>query len=315
MCSICMDNFDTTLYNVVTNCGHVFHEKCLRHWFQMDGPRCPICRGSYYTYSSRIYLQFNSDYEATLKSKNELNRKNRTLLEKYEMEKVKVASLESALDVEKGINAELRSPLDIVKIEEDSNRIREESKCIFIEEIKQSHKAKNKIEASSSSVAWQSFIGTDSDNTTASRAKIPKLKSTESDASKSYVDASLFGSKTRTTKIEVPGSSTNSNANDAAMLFEILPEAPISQAAPATEYDALEYHVLALGYDLPPPGYHATVLGYDRYITHQHRNIAHQPRNNFTQTTQQQLNQPYNDDNRIESLNNYYNYYNSNSRM
>ncbi len=45
-CAICLKEFDTgeKLYQI-PNCGHTFHENCLRKWFRQL-QICPMCRGN-----------------------------------------------------------------------------------------------------------------------------------------------------------------------------------------------------------------------------------------------------------------------------
>lgn len=43
-CAICLDEFETgEMCQVLPSCNHVFHYKCINHWF-MENLTCPICR-------------------------------------------------------------------------------------------------------------------------------------------------------------------------------------------------------------------------------------------------------------------------------
>lgn len=157
ICPICMDLFDTALSNSVTNCGHVFHERCLNDWWQNHdaSKSCPSCRGPANGNSSRIYLQFDPDYEARVenlqveldsvrtqlsdsKAKSDsssqelkfqidiLEAENQKLIE----EGVELASLQSAYEESNAQNAEVRFLLDIEiekckQLEEDIGVLRD----------------------------------------------------------------------------------------------------------------------------------------------------------------------------------------------
>ena len=43
-CDICLVAFAEGDPLRVPSCGHAFHSKCLRQWFEQGGPRCPTCR-------------------------------------------------------------------------------------------------------------------------------------------------------------------------------------------------------------------------------------------------------------------------------
>lgn len=51
-CAICMDTIQKPGQALVTECNHVFHEKCLRQWanrcnpIEKRHPDCPLCRGN-----------------------------------------------------------------------------------------------------------------------------------------------------------------------------------------------------------------------------------------------------------------------------
>lgn len=47
-CSICLSNFieNNTKKNYELNCGHIFHQNCIRKWYSANG-NCPICRKEY----------------------------------------------------------------------------------------------------------------------------------------------------------------------------------------------------------------------------------------------------------------------------
>lgn len=40
-CSICQETIDSAVR--IRQCGHCFHNTCIRQWFSMN-PRCPMCR-------------------------------------------------------------------------------------------------------------------------------------------------------------------------------------------------------------------------------------------------------------------------------
>ena len=44
VCSICMEHIDSVNENVVTNCNHTFHKKCLDKWISYRNDVCPNCR-------------------------------------------------------------------------------------------------------------------------------------------------------------------------------------------------------------------------------------------------------------------------------
>ena len=43
-CSICLENFKTTLKGCKLPCGHIFHENCIKEWLSKHNNRCPVCR-------------------------------------------------------------------------------------------------------------------------------------------------------------------------------------------------------------------------------------------------------------------------------
>jgi hypothetical protein len=43
-CPICIENFKEGEYYRILVCNHIFHRKCIDHWFKKDHSDCPICR-------------------------------------------------------------------------------------------------------------------------------------------------------------------------------------------------------------------------------------------------------------------------------
>ncbi|XP_055801518.1 putative RING-H2 finger protein ATL71 [Solanum dulcamara] len=45
-CSICLGDYkDNDMLRLLSNCGHIFHVKCIDPWLRLH-PTCPICRNS-----------------------------------------------------------------------------------------------------------------------------------------------------------------------------------------------------------------------------------------------------------------------------
>lgn len=45
-CSICLSDYkDNDMLRLLSNCGHIFHVKCIDPWLRLH-PTCPICRNS-----------------------------------------------------------------------------------------------------------------------------------------------------------------------------------------------------------------------------------------------------------------------------
>ena len=44
-CPICLES----LSNVITNCNHLFHNKCIDEWIENDRDTCPLCRSKLFT--------------------------------------------------------------------------------------------------------------------------------------------------------------------------------------------------------------------------------------------------------------------------
>lgn len=44
-CSICTEDFEVTTTVSILDCGHVYHESCIREWGRYR-PNCPLCRTS-----------------------------------------------------------------------------------------------------------------------------------------------------------------------------------------------------------------------------------------------------------------------------
>ncbi|CAI9757209.1 unnamed protein product [Fraxinus pennsylvanica] len=42
-CSICLDDFDSKQFVMLTPCNHMFHEDCIVPWVKSQG-KCPVCR-------------------------------------------------------------------------------------------------------------------------------------------------------------------------------------------------------------------------------------------------------------------------------
>lgn len=42
-CSICYENFKQELRGIKLPCGHIFHERCIKKWLEIDHI-CPTCR-------------------------------------------------------------------------------------------------------------------------------------------------------------------------------------------------------------------------------------------------------------------------------
>ncbi|GFT64550.1 TRAF-interacting protein [Nephila pilipes] len=60
-CVICTDLFDTGIGIVSTQCGHVFHSKCLFKWIDRS-KTCPECRGPVSSKNvSKLYFSFAPD--------------------------------------------------------------------------------------------------------------------------------------------------------------------------------------------------------------------------------------------------------------
>ena len=49
ICPICLDKMELDSALVKTNCGHHFHQTCLKKWLTVDchQPNCPMCRNSF----------------------------------------------------------------------------------------------------------------------------------------------------------------------------------------------------------------------------------------------------------------------------
>ena len=45
-CSICCESYCSSVNTVVTKCGHIFHDNCLKNWLtkMCNKPTCPVCR-------------------------------------------------------------------------------------------------------------------------------------------------------------------------------------------------------------------------------------------------------------------------------
>jgi len=43
-CPICIDNFKENECYRTLSCNHVFHKRCIDHWFRKDHSDCPMCR-------------------------------------------------------------------------------------------------------------------------------------------------------------------------------------------------------------------------------------------------------------------------------
>ena len=43
-CAICLGTLELDAPLRVPSCGHKFHAKCLRHWYERGSPCCPVCR-------------------------------------------------------------------------------------------------------------------------------------------------------------------------------------------------------------------------------------------------------------------------------
>ena len=43
-CSICMEPLQDRMTCLITSCKHVFHRKCIRYMFKLNGSTCPLCR-------------------------------------------------------------------------------------------------------------------------------------------------------------------------------------------------------------------------------------------------------------------------------
>lgn len=152
LCPICMDNFTPELDTVSTNCGHVFHRHCLIGWFNRDGS-CPSCRGNANRLSTRIYLQYDEEFEEkkeTLKleldslktqisaaneSKKQekqelifqidiLEAQNKKLSDEQELGSVAIASLQSSLEETNKNKEDLVSILEMQK--EDTEKMKHE---------------------------------------------------------------------------------------------------------------------------------------------------------------------------------------------
>ena len=72
-CAICLDLFTTRCDVSTSQCGHVFHARCITTWLQTDAGRnkCPLCQKDY---TSIIKLFFSKtdikeDYPKDLEQK------------------------------------------------------------------------------------------------------------------------------------------------------------------------------------------------------------------------------------------------------
>jgi hypothetical protein len=43
-CPICIENFKENEYFRKLECSHIYHKKCIDHWFRKDHSDCPMCR-------------------------------------------------------------------------------------------------------------------------------------------------------------------------------------------------------------------------------------------------------------------------------
>ena len=43
MCSICLEEYNSTTKICILPCGHIHHKKCILEWYKKD-KSCPICR-------------------------------------------------------------------------------------------------------------------------------------------------------------------------------------------------------------------------------------------------------------------------------
>ena len=43
-CPICIETFCCGEYQRTLECSHVFHKRCIDHWFKKDKDDCPMCR-------------------------------------------------------------------------------------------------------------------------------------------------------------------------------------------------------------------------------------------------------------------------------
>jgi hypothetical protein len=44
-CTICLDNIYPVELVAITECNHIFHRNCIKHWIS-DNLSCPLCRNS-----------------------------------------------------------------------------------------------------------------------------------------------------------------------------------------------------------------------------------------------------------------------------
>ncbi|KAL3821394.1 hypothetical protein ACJIZ3_007299 [Penstemon smallii] len=42
-CAVCLEDFDTRQFVMLTPCNHMFHEECIVPWMKSQG-KCPVCR-------------------------------------------------------------------------------------------------------------------------------------------------------------------------------------------------------------------------------------------------------------------------------
>jgi len=70
-CSICMkdDLLNKDIY--ITDCDHLFCNKCLDDWFQRGNKSCPLCRSNINTYKHE-----NDNYKLVIYERNNVNREN-----------------------------------------------------------------------------------------------------------------------------------------------------------------------------------------------------------------------------------------------
>ena len=43
-CPTCLDSFSSKNHTVTTECGHLFHENCIKSWLETGKTTCPKCR-------------------------------------------------------------------------------------------------------------------------------------------------------------------------------------------------------------------------------------------------------------------------------